>query len=108
MTQDPVTEETGRLPIVDLEDAPNYYVNATYAQVSIYDCVLLFGRREGDPVTRGQGKIRIQAKIAMSPQHMKILARLLSGRVAHYEKTFGPIPEAPGAINSEEDEEEEN
>jgi hypothetical protein len=107
MTQDPATGATGRPILLNSDDAPSYYVNATYAQLSIYDCVLLLGRREGDPVARGPGTVRVQAKIAMSPQHMKILSRLLTDRVTFYEKNFGPIPEAAGAISTEDEEEDE-
>jgi hypothetical protein len=78
---------------VDAPDIRTYYANSVDILFSVYDFALTLGQmrsRSLDSVLVEQ-----QARLIMSPQHMKVLAKLLADKVATYEATFGTIPVQP-------------
>jgi hypothetical protein len=74
---------------VNLETAPEYYVNSVGLGISAFDFRLVLGViQEAD-----EEKLitKTHAKVYMSPQHTKVLARMLVKYVDKYEETNGPI-----------------
>ena len=63
------------------------YTNSISSEVNIYDICLVFGLRNessefGDPL----------ARVYMSPQHAKVLSKILAQNIEVYEQKFGTIP----------------
>lgn len=70
-------------------DAPRIYTNAISARVSVADIVLRLGF-----VTQGDARelyIEEVGSVALSPQHAKLLARVLDKQISSYESDFGEI-----------------
>jgi hypothetical protein len=67
------------------------------AQVVYSDVVLINGSPMGFVLNFGQwapeepGLVRVYSRIGVSPNHLKLLARLLAENVAGYEAEFGEI-----------------
>ena len=78
---------------VDSPQLASYYANSTDILMSVYDLVLTFGQMRSATATKVV--VEQQARISMSPQHMKVLTRLLNEKLSAYEATFGTIPEQP-------------
>lgn len=81
---------------VEKVEAPgilSYYANSVDILMSVYDFVLTIGqmRASGDDTV----VVEQQARIIMSPQHLKAFARLLVQKVEEYETEVGIIPEVP-------------
>jgi uncharacterized protein DUF3467 len=69
-------------------------------QVIYTDAVLINGNPLGFVLNFGQwapeepGLVRVYSRVGMSPNHMKLLAQLLSQNVAAYEEKFGEMVSA--------------
>ncbi len=81
------------LPRKDSSEIKTYYTNSMSILSSVYDFVLTVGQMQG---TNAEDlHIEQQARIIMSPQHLKVLSRLLAEKMEGYEQAFGKIPEVP-------------
>jgi hypothetical protein len=69
-------------------------------QVIYTDAVLINGNPLGFVLNFGQwapeepGLVRVYSRVGMSPNHMKLLAQLLTQNVAAYEEKFGEMVSA--------------
>ena len=85
------------------EMPPNIQVKVqeSASQVVYTDAVLVNGSPMGFVLNFGQwapeqpGLVRVYARVGMSPNHLKLLAKLLQSNVEGYEKQFGEIPVTP-------------
>jgi hypothetical protein len=78
---------------VESPSLQTYYANSIDILMSVYDFVITIGQmRASSP---DSVLIEQQARVIMSPQHMKTFARLLADKVVQYEANFGVIPEIP-------------
>ena len=72
-------------------------VQDSASQVVYTDAVLINGNPLGFVLNFGQwapeepGLVRVYARVGMSPNHLKLLAQLLSQNVAAYEEKFGEM-----------------
>lgn len=72
-------------------------VHESASQVVYTDAVLINGNPLGFVLNFGQwapeepGLVRIYSRVGMSPNHLKLLAQLLSQNVAAYEEKFGQM-----------------
>jgi len=72
-------------------------VQESASQVIYSDVVLINGSPMGFVLNFGQwapeepGLVRVYSRVGMSPNHLKLLARLLAENVAGYESQFGEI-----------------
>ncbi|HEX2646874.1 MAG TPA: DUF3467 domain-containing protein [Candidatus Dormibacteraeota bacterium] len=72
-------------------------VHESASQVVYTDAVLINGNPLGFVLNFGQwapeepGLVRIYARVGMSPNHLKLLAQLLTQNVAAYEARFGEM-----------------
>ncbi len=72
-------------------------VQESGSQVIYTDAVLINGNPLGFVLNFGQwapedpGLVRVYARVGMSPNHMKLLAQLLTQNVAAYEARFGEV-----------------
>jgi len=69
---------------VIISDEASVYSNSVKLQISFYDFVLVFGEKT-------QNSINEKVKVAMSPQHTKVLTNLLNHYIEEYENKFGVI-----------------
>jgi hypothetical protein len=78
------------------------YANDVWIQMSLWDLVMDFGVL----MESSRERLRVQGlvRIAMSPQHAKVFAELLTRNIERYEKRFGPIPESPSSDEHEDSE----
>lgn len=77
----------------DAASLTSYYANSVDILMSVYDLVLTFGQMRS--ATPEKVVVEQQARVSMSPQHVKVLATILNNKLADYEALFGPIPEPP-------------
>jgi uncharacterized protein DUF3467 len=76
-------------------------VQESASQVIYTDAVLVNGSPLGFILNFGQwapeqpGLMRVYSRVGMSPNHLKLLARLLQQNVDGYEAQFGEIPLQP-------------
>ena len=90
------TEEATKRETIsaDTPDMKGYYANNVGFRVSPWDFTMIFGQiREA---TKERLVIENQAEIVMSPQHIKVFARVLRSNIEKYEARFGAIPELGG------------
>lgn len=83
------------------DDLPTIYSNNLHLRVTQWDFELRFGQItdvEGD-----QLRVRQMVRVYMSPQHIKVVAGLLTSQVENYERLFGPIPERQEAEVAKEE-----
>ena len=72
-------------------------VQDSASQVIYTDAVLVNGSPLGFVLNFGQwapeqpGLVRVYSRVGMSPNHLKLLAKLLMQNVEGYEREFGPI-----------------
>ena len=72
-------------------------VQESASQVVYTDAVLINGNPLGFVLNFGQwapedpGLVRVYTRVGMSPNHMKLLAQLLTQNVAAYEEKFGEV-----------------
>jgi hypothetical protein len=72
-------------------------VQDSASQVVYTDAVLINGNPLGFVLNFGQwapeeaGLVRVYTRVGMSPNHLKLLAQLLSQNVAAYEEKFGEM-----------------
>ena len=72
-------------------------VHESASQVVYTDAVLINGNPLGFVLNFGQwapeepGLVRVYSRVGMSPNHMKLLAQLLTQNVAAYEERFGQM-----------------
>ena len=78
---------------VESPELTTYYANSVDILMSVFDLVLTFGQMKA--VTLEHVVVEQQARVIMSPPHIKVLARLLNDKIANYEAAFGTIPEQP-------------
>lgn len=71
------------------DDAPTFYANNTSLGVSLFDFRLQFGELVEASMT--ELTVRARCTIFMSPQHAKVMAKLLSDKVKEYEQSHGEI-----------------
>lgn len=68
------------------KDIPDFYINSAFIQASLYEFMFKFGLKT-DPKKDPESMVIIR----MSPQHAKVLAKLLIKNVDAYEKDVGEI-----------------
>ncbi len=78
------------------EGMPIYYANNIDVRGSFFDFVLTLGF--SDVITLEALHIHEIAKVALSPQHAKAFALVLSAHIIEYEKLFGPIVVPEGML----------
>lgn len=77
-------------------------VQESASQVIYTDAVLINGNPLGFVLNFGQwapeqpGLVRVYTRVGMSPNHLKMLAKLLTANVQGYEEKFGEIPIGEG------------
>lgn len=71
-------------------EAPTYYVNSVNVAVGPFDFILTLNQVA--EVSSERVVYERVARIIFSPQHAKVLAEVLAGRVAQFEGTFGELP----------------
>ena len=82
-----------QIPVPQIQIA----IDPQATQVLYTDVVIVNGSPMGFVLNFGQwapdqaGSARVYARVGMSPNHMKLLARLLKDNVDGYEAKFGPI-----------------
>jgi len=81
----------------DSEVGLGQYSNFVSIAHNYAEVLLDFGR-----TLPGREDIPVVARIIMNPFQAKQLLRALNHNVQMYEKTFGPIPDAPGGSNQPE------
>lgn len=69
------------------ENPPVFYSNAAQVTLSVFDVAIMFGVKRQD-----ESMDRI-CEMHMSPQHAKVLTRILAEHLKVYESQFGVIPE---------------
>lgn len=67
------------------------YSNIVEVESCMLDVVLRFGNR--DRAQAQKGEFDPLVTVFLSPQHAKLLARILTNHVEMYEQNFGPLPE---------------
>ncbi len=72
-----------------------FYTNSIDILLSVFDVVITLGQMKA--ATLEHVVVEQQARIYMSPQHLKVFAKLLTEKVRSYEDSFGTIPEQPTA-----------
>ena len=84
--------EPYELPTVRADKFVRIYSNSANMEVTPWDFKIIFGE-----LKRSEGKMVIEqsVEIAMSPQHAKALADVLSSNVREYEKSIGEIKLPP-------------
>jgi hypothetical protein len=76
-------------------DIPVIYANSIELGFSLYDVMLVLGQTiRQDKETSVVNQV---ARVMLSPQHAKVIARILAEKLAEYEQRFGPIPADPNA-----------
>ncbi len=79
-----------------MNEIPDFYCDSVAFEVNAYGFTLALGKGQSQP--EGQAPVMRQlARAHMSPQHAKVLARLLVMNVKRYEEQFGTI-ELPNAV----------
>lgn len=84
------------------DHVPTLYVNHTNIETSIWDVRLRLGETLETDRDRNILRVRELANVRMSPQHARVVLRLLAKHLENYELQFGKIPSAPGASAAEE------
>jgi hypothetical protein len=70
------------------------YANDTQIQTTPWDIRLIFGEIAEPPTEeRPTVVITVLGQVRMSPQHAKLVAKLLVEQLEAYEKRVGPIPQ---------------
>jgi len=77
------------------------YANSILIQTGPYDFVFNFGQQIGNT-------LKVNSRIAMSPQHSKSFLKILKENIEQYEKTFGEINIIPLIVKNPEDEKPQN
>jgi len=68
------------------KEIPDFYINSAFIQASLYEFMFKFGLK-----TDQKKDAESVAIIRMSPQHAKVLGKLLVKNVEAYEKDVGEI-----------------
>lgn len=72
------------------------YTNDTQLQVSPWDVRLIFGEISRPPTDENpRTLIKQTGEVRMSPQHAKVVAKILMAQLKLYEENYGPIPLPP-------------
>lgn len=74
------------------EEAPHFYANNTQVTISPFDVRLIFGEIVKADLEKATLIVRLQASVAMSPQHAKAMLLLLKRQLDLYESKFGSVP----------------
>jgi len=90
--------EEGSFQAVEIQftgspEVPGFYASAIQVLVSAFDFTLMIGQMGHRP--DGNLEMREVARLNLSPEHAKRLARVLAERVAGYEDKIGPIADPP-------------
>jgi hypothetical protein len=78
-----------KITLDDPSDSPSYYANNVHLNVSLFDFRFVFG--EILTATVDELRVRSRCSVVMSPQHAKMLAKVLSDNVKDYEQRHGEI-----------------
>jgi hypothetical protein len=71
---------------------PDHYANQVRFEVSVYGFTLEFGQTQQPPQGyKGPVPTRPVVRVNMSPQHAKVMAKLLVNSVKAYESQVAPI-----------------
>lgn len=73
------------------------YSNSVLMQTSPYDFIFNFGQQLGNT-------LKVNARVAMSPQHAKSFLKILKDNIDQYERTFGEINLIPQIVRNSEEE----
>jgi len=107
MTESQAVEPRGRsrhkvtrIEKLESPEMPTYYANSVDILTSAYDFIMTIGQM----LPSGEDKVLVQqqARIIMSPQHLKAFAGLLAQKVREYEAEVGLIPDVPGDSKPDE------
>jgi hypothetical protein len=74
---------------ISAEATPSVYTNHAEITLTTWDFRIKFG--EIEKLTPEEVIVSERVRVAMSPQHAKVLSRVLAEHVANYEKAFGEI-----------------
>ena len=74
------------------QKAKMLYCNVFSAIVSPYDFVFDFGQKSPEQAKSGNEDYDVQARIVMSPEHVKAMLSMIAGLLDNYEEKFGEIP----------------
>lgn len=79
-----------------METIPDFYCDSIAFEMTAYGISLLLGKGAMQPDGQNAG-MRALARAHMSPQHAKVLAKLMVMNVKRYEEQFGHV-ELPNAL----------
>ena len=74
-------------------EIPVIYANSIEVGISLFDVTLILGTTL--VATAERAVIQQTARVIVSPQHAKVLAKILNDNLADYESKFGAIPVDP-------------
>lgn len=107
-SETPVTDQDteGTKPITRLtshEEPLPVYANVAQIASTPFDIVVTFGRIAAVPFREGTERadellVQSQVQVFMSPQHAKVLLRLLTVQITNYESKHGAIPALTGDV----------
>jgi len=87
----------GRLPLVNQQDVPMYYINSVQLAAGPYDFALTCGLMRPVP---GSPVLQL-FHLMMSPSHAKVLGKMLVDTVKEYEEKMNiviPVPPIPEEV----------
>jgi len=87
-----MAEQKKDVKIIYPDDFEAKYSNFAGSTMSQFDLQIDFGIRHDGP--KGN-EAKVHTRVAMSPQHAKILIGTVSGLLQNYEQTFGEISTGP-------------
>lgn len=73
------------------ENSITYYANSVNIATNYYDIQLAFGNQSLDAGNSNKLICKEFCKIFMSPQHAKVLNKILTENIKNYEQKFGEI-----------------
>lgn len=77
--------------IIEEKTVPDAYADSTRFEVSVYGITLEFGQTRPTPGVPGRQPHIPRVRVHMSPQHAKVVARLLAKNLRQYEAQVGTI-----------------
>ncbi|HEY3082998.1 MAG TPA: DUF3467 domain-containing protein [Chloroflexota bacterium] len=78
--------------VVAERTVPDYYADSAAFEITVYSVVVEFGQvQKPPPGFKGRIPHRPRVRIAMSPQHAKVMAKLMVKNMKAYEQEVGEI-----------------
>ena len=107
-TAEPDITPGRRVVVSDAPAVPMFYANNTGVETSVWDVCLKFGETIETDRKQNITKVRELAWVRLSPQHARVVVRILMQQLENYERHFGAIPAAqqpaPSATGAEGEE----